>query len=401
MAQNGKSKIDGSNLISDRFSCYDNIDELYASNEYLISLSSKLLAKDGVLLYKIQDTVTSGKPVFTHLYVIDKAKEYGLELIDIFILTAKNRIISSKHSNQKHARKYHSFILIFNKISYTIGCDVKEVLSNCYLQMAMNAAFAASVPVMKIRRDSYYNVRKKDDNTKVTDGDIASHNVISQMLTHSRIPVVSEESNEGLEVTKCDRFWMVDPIDGTREYSGGGDHFSTNIALIENSTPVVAVIYFPSTETLYFAVKGKGAYIMCNVSNIGEIFDRIDSIQRLPLKNNAQRPYTVLVRKFANPSSIAALGTKSHVKTILHKHPDAVVEAYEASIKFCLIAEGSADYYFHTKGIKQWDVACGQLLVTESGGRVVVKETQASIKYHSSDDMALPAIQIFGKKSDF
>lgn len=387
----GKTNIVGSNIISDRFSCFSNLYDLYSSNEDLIALSSKLLAKDGVLLYKVQDTVTSGKSVFTHLYVIDKAKEYGLELEDIFVLTAKNRIISPKHANQKHARKYHSFILVFKKQSD--NNNIKNMLNNSYLRDALNAAFAASVPVMEIYRNASFNVRKKEDKSKVSDGDIAAHDTILQQLSHTGIHVVSEENYDVSDLTK-DRFWIVDPIDGTREYITGGNHFSINVALIESHRPTVSVIYFPSTATLYFAVKGSGAYKIDNVYGFAELLNRIDSIQRLPLKTDAERPYKMLIRKFDNPTTPAAMGTNSHVKTILKQRPYAVVEAYEASIKFCLVAEGNADYYFHAKGVKQWDVACGDLLVQESGGKVVVKDTDERVVY-GGDDIAMPSIQVF------
>lgn len=106
------------NIIHKRFNSFKNAKELYQANDYIIEQSSRLLKKEGVLIMKTMDTVSSGKQIFTSQYVINKCAEYGLELLDTFILIAQTKILSSKITKQQHARKYHSYFFCFKKTSY-------------------------------------------------------------------------------------------------------------------------------------------------------------------------------------------------------------------------------------------------------------------------------------------
>lgn len=110
--ETGKTKVEGSNLISDRFSCFRNELEMQEANAYLLSQAHQILNENGILIYKIQDTVSSGRQIFTHIWIVSHAQKSGFELLDIFILIKKHRLISPKHANQQHARKYHSYFLV-------------------------------------------------------------------------------------------------------------------------------------------------------------------------------------------------------------------------------------------------------------------------------------------------
>ncbi len=111
----GKSLRLGSNLISNRFSCFNSEEQMQQANAYLLSQAWRILHKNGILIYKIQDTVSSGRQIFTHLWVANHAQRIGFELIDIFILHSRQRVLSPKHQNQQHARKYHAYFLVFRK----------------------------------------------------------------------------------------------------------------------------------------------------------------------------------------------------------------------------------------------------------------------------------------------
>lgn len=111
----GKSLRLGSNLISNRFSCFNSEEQMQQANAYLLSQAWRILHKNGILIYKIQDTVSSGRQIFTHLWVANHAQQIGFELVDIFILHSRQRVLSPKHQNQQHARKYHAYFLVFRK----------------------------------------------------------------------------------------------------------------------------------------------------------------------------------------------------------------------------------------------------------------------------------------------
>ena len=113
--ERGKSTKKGSSIISNRFGCFKTIEELHRANEYLVQQSYRILKEKGILIYKIQDTVSSGRQIWTSHFVINTALSLGFELLDTFVLIAKSKVISGKHINQVYARKYHSYFLVFRK----------------------------------------------------------------------------------------------------------------------------------------------------------------------------------------------------------------------------------------------------------------------------------------------
>lgn len=116
LTETGRTTLEGSNMTSSRFGCFSSIKEMENSFSYLLEQSYRILKqKNGILIFKIQPTVTSGKQYFANLFVCNTAIQLGFELVDEFILIGNRRILSSKHSNQQHARKYHSYFYVFRK----------------------------------------------------------------------------------------------------------------------------------------------------------------------------------------------------------------------------------------------------------------------------------------------
>jgi 3'(2'), 5'-bisphosphate nucleotidase len=195
----------------------------------------------------------------------------------------------------------------------------------------------------------------KSDNSPLTLADKESHKIIDKELRKlASIPVLSEE---GKEISYDERkswnyFWLVDPLDGTKEFIKKNGQFTVNIALIENGKPIIGIIYAPSFVTGYYAKKGEGTY----------------------RKDKAGT--TKLVTKLKEKDWIAA-GSSSHAspeeKELLKKYPVAQSIEIGSSLKFCLVAEGKADIYYRHGPTMEWDTAAGQAILECAGGVVLDK----------------------------
>ena len=230
---------------------------------------------------------------------------------------------------------------------------------NILLLKVCNIAIKAGEEILK-----YYNedihVTHKDDSSPLTKADLASNKIIINALKQldRTIPILSEESlvewNERKNWTK---YWLVDPLDGTKEFIKKNGEFTVNIALIENNTPILGVIYTPVKFDLYFAQKNYGSY-------------KINSSSKLL---NLQEAIKIFV---ANQSSVKRIiGSRSHSNQsfdswVNQNFPNSEIVQAGSSLKFCLIAEGAADIYPRFGPTSEWDIAAGHIIVNEAGGRV-------------------------------
>lgn len=213
---------------------------------------------------------------------------------------------------------------------------------------------AAGDEIIRIYNSDQSNViDHKADDSPLTLADIASNKVIiSGLQSFSKLPIISEES-EGIpfdERKDFTSFWCVDPLDGTKEFINRNGEFTVNIALIENGVPVFGGIYVPVTDTYYFGVFGEGA------------FKQVGQGDLMPIKVND------------NSGDWIAVGSKSHAKPEEQVFYDeiGVKEAVSvgSSLKFCLVAEGSADLYYRSGPTMEWDIAAGHAIVRGAGGEV-------------------------------
>jgi len=237
---------------------------------------------------------------------------------------------------------------------------------------------AAGEAILKVY-ESAFSVEYKEDNSPLTLADKLSHEIISTGLRKiAAYPVISEEM---AEVTYEERkgwhtFWLVDPLDGTKEFVKRNGEFTVNIALIEKGKPVMGYIYIPVQRMLYFAIQGKGAYRVKNIqSNKGD--DIIKSGKKLPLKESEH-------------SDFAILGSRSHQSELTDafineqkaKHSAIRIMTSGSSIKFCMVAEGTADAYPRFSPTMEWDSAAGQAIVEEAGKRVVLSDGKTPLSYN-------------------
>ncbi|MCH8473963.1 MAG: 3'(2'),5'-bisphosphate nucleotidase CysQ [Opitutales bacterium] len=218
------------------------------------------------------------------------------------------------------------------------------------LEIAGKAGFEA----MKYYGSAEGTIQKEDE-SPLTLADCASHRCIMDLLreAYPEIPVLSEESSEEELAgrTNWHKFWLVDPLDGTKEFIKQSGEFTVNIALVVGKEPVAGVIHAPVLRKSWFAEKGEGAFL------------RVDGESPKTLRCrqwSAKRPIFVASRDHAGPQ----------VKTLIEKYPAAVTTSMGSSLKFCLVAEGKADLYLRDVPTMEWDTAAAQVIVEEAGGQL-------------------------------
>ena len=229
----------------------------------------------------------------------------------------------------------------------------------------------------------FYNkdieVTHKDDSSPLTKADLASNKLIIDSLNglNSDIPILSEESLVDWPTRKnWTKYWIVDPLDGTKEFIKKNDEFPVNIALVENNNPILGVIFVPAKSTLYFAQKDHGSF----------------SLHTSVQLNNLDEAKKITVTKQSN--IVRIIGSRSHSSNtftnwINKKFPNAEIIQAGSSLKFCLIAKGEADIYPRFGPTSEWDIAAGHIILNEAGGKVITLQN-TEIKYNEKESVLNP-----------
>ena len=212
---------------------------------------------------------------------------------------------------------------------------------------------------------------------------MAAHKVITQGLSNLTpdIPILSEEDADiPFEIRrKWNTYWLVDPLDGTREFIKRNGEFTINIALIINQLPVLGVIYVPVSSNCYYAVKNNGAF---------------------KLEKNGQ-PQSLAVRK--TPSDLVHVaGSRSYLdnslNTFLSKLNKYELTKMGSSLKSCLVAEGKVDIYPRLGPTSEWDTAAAQCIVEEAGGFITTTDLK-QLRYNTKESLLNPHFLVFGDKN--
>lgn len=255
------------------------------------------------------------------------------------------------------------------------------------LASVFNAAVRAGAAIMQIyQRKEAYDVSLKSDQTPITEADRAAHKVIREYLGQTRIPILSEEGREMRYEERCnwEMFWLVDPLDGTLEFIKGNNEFTVNIALMENNQAIASVVYVPYLQKIYLAERGRGAWVKREVAPdemANYSFEGVEqSLERLPLCTTCHTPLRVAVSR-----SHQTIDTAAHIASLREAYPDLEVVEQGSSYKFCLLAEGSVDYYPRTTHTYEWDTAAGELILEEAGGTTRSLPDQSPLNYNKSD----------------
>lgn len=261
-----------------------------------------------------------------------------------------------------------------------IDDNIREYL----LAEQLNAAVRAGAEIMRIYNGSDdYDISLKSDHTPITIADRMAHDSIKRSLGATRIPILSEEGRSMLYEERCnwELFWLVDPLDGTVEFIKGNNEFTVNIALMENNICISAIVYVPYYNKMYIAERGRGAWVMNGVAPDAEAAytyaDIHDASEPLPLGSAAHDTFRVAVsRSHQTPE------THEHIKTLSAEHPNIEIIEQGSSYKFCLLAEGTVDYYVRTTTTSEWDTAAGELILLEAGGSTCDYATGAPLLYN-------------------
>jgi 3'(2'), 5'-bisphosphate nucleotidase len=251
-----------------------------------------------------------------------------------------------------------------------------------HLLMAVHTALVAGLSIMKVYGKRDFKSEFKKDLSPVTEADHAAHSIIARQLDATAIPVLSEEGNEvPYEVrSQWKKFWLVDPLDGTKEFIRRNDEFTVNIALIEGKVPVMGVIYAPCLDIMYFASDQTGAYRIKaysrehgHIQNRGEL---IEHAEKLPVKFSRRHYTAVASRSHRNER------TDVFIKGLQKEHPDLKFVSTGSSLKFCLMAEGKADIYPRFGPTMEWDTAAGHAIAQASGCTVKIHESEDDLSYN-------------------
>ena len=237
--------------------------------------------------------------------------------------------------------------------------------SNELLQLAKSAAVLAGEEILKVYNKDF-DVSYKEDQSPLTIADKNANAVIEKMLLESKIPILSEEGRQVpfKERKNWDKLWIVDPLDGTKEFVKRNGEFTVNIALIENGSPVMGVIYVPVTNVLYYA------------SEEGAFKESKKSIDKLPIVTDRQSFIAVGSRSHQSPE------TKAYFDSLINKHGKVEVISMGSSLKICLVAEGKADVYPRFAPTMEWDTAAGHAIANYANKKLIDYKTKKEMKYN-------------------
>ena len=230
---------------------------------------------------------------------------------------------------------------------------------------------------------SDFRIGAKEDNSPLTAADLASHHCLTEGLESLRpkYPVLSEEASVfSFEQRACwETFWLIDPLDGTKEFIARNGEFTVNIALIHRHEPVLGVIYAPAMDLCYFAAEGCGA------------FKQVGAAEPKPIRVRPQAPPAVRV-----------VGSRSHGTLALRLYLSRLgrheLTSIGSSLKFGLVAEGRADIYPRVGPTSEWDTAAGHCLVKEAGG-AVTDLTGEPLRYNTKESTRNPYFLVYGDRT--
>ena len=252
---------------------------------------------------------------------------------------------------------------------------------NKNLKIAIEAALEAGKVILDIYHSDDFEVELKGDDSPLTKADIASHNVIMSHLKATHIPVLSEE---GKAIPYEDRkdwnqLWIVDPIDGTKEFIKRNGEFTVNIALVENQKTVLGVIYVPVLGDLYFSTSEMGAYKVSVDLEDYDVDALVNQGHKLPLERE-DKTYTVVAsRSHMSPE------TETYVSEMREKHGAVNLISKGSSLKLCMVAEGQADCYPRFAPTMEWDTAAGQAICEHAGFELMDCSTKERMLYNREE----------------
>lgn len=256
-----------------------------------------------------------------------------------------------------------------------------------FLESALVAALAAGSEILSVYYKDF-EIELKNDNSPLTIADKLAHKKIIELLAETALPVLSEEGRNILYVERknWDQFWMVDPLDGTKEFIKHNGEFTVNIALIENENPVMGIVYAPVLNILYYAAENFGSYkCIIDKNLLSKIFNEnffealAQQSQKLPIENHKNEFTVVASRSHLTPE------TQSFINDLKSKHEEIIFISSGSSLKICLVAEGTADVYPRLAPTMEWDTAAGHAIALYAGKSVNCYKSNEAMKYNKEN----------------
>ncbi|MFN8334861.1 MAG: 3'(2'),5'-bisphosphate nucleotidase CysQ [Cyclobacteriaceae bacterium] len=238
------------------------------------------------------------------------------------------------------------------------------------LKIAMDAAEVASDKILEVYNSSDFQVDLKDDKSPLTLADRESHHAIEALLKGTGLPILSEEGKNIPYETRKEwkHFWLIDPLDGTKEFIKRNGEFTVNIALIENQTPILGVVAVPVTGDVYYASRGAGAYLK-----------RPDFISPISKRTPAD----------LSKKGLRIVASRSHMneetEAFIQKLDSPELISAGSSLKFMLLALGNADVYPRFAPTMEWDTAAAHAVINEVGLRVFRQGSEEELLYNKPD----------------
>lgn len=259
--------------------------------------------------------------------------------------------------------------------------DVPVYPNTDLLIIALEAAFSAGEAIMKIYNTNF-DITYKNDLSPLTLADTTADKIIHKYLAATGIPIISEESASEDYARRqfWKMLWMVDPLDGTKEFVRRSDEFTVNIALILEQKPVLGVVYAPATGVLYFGM-----------SLLGSFHTRIDLIADQPVLSAAdviagskKLPLFSDKQQFVIQASRSQLNTATqrYIEKQKKLHPHLLIVTRGSSLKLCAVADGSCQVYPRFGPTMEWDTAAGHAIIEQTGGKVVEAKKGIPLSYN-------------------
>jgi len=261
------------------------------------------------------------------------------------------------------------------------------------LLLAIGAAIEAGQAIMDVYQSDFV-VEHKADHSPLTLADRKSHRILVDRLRSTPYPILSEEGRDlSFEERKhWNTFWLLDPLDGTKEFVKRNGEFTVNVALIAEGRPVMGVIFVPVHDILYYGRRDEGAYKLSRAADrlnrliqgtgntLGPIQDINAAAKRLPAPSSTPGKYTVVGSRSHSTPEVQEI-----VNRLKKQHGDVELISAGSSLKICMVAEGRAHLYPRTGPTMEWDTAAGQAIAESAGARMVSFETDTPLLYNKED----------------
>ena len=249
--------------------------------------------------------------------------------------------------------------------------------------LAIEAALKAGESILEVYRSDDFGIQTKEDESPLTVADQKAHNIIQEHLKETSIPLLSEEGKHTPYDERRDwnLFWLVDPLDGTKEFVNRNDEFTVNIALVDGGKAIFGVVYAPVIKELFVGIVGRGAYRCTTEDNINQPLDYLlQFADSLPLEEPSQETFRVVAsRSHFNED------TKNYVESLDSGGRKISLVSKGSSLKLCMVASGEADIYPRLGPTMEWDTAAAHAVVKAAGKNVYRTDTGDELCYNKQN----------------